>query len=272
MINYHLYGSMKISVVIPAYNEEHYIRSCLESILRQTENPDEIIVVDNNSTDATSEIVKKFSQVTLIHESVQGMTPCRNAGFNAAKYDIIARTDADTVVPKNWIKKIKKHFENSDTIAIAGPAKFTDLDPVRAQAYWQSEALFFKSFRSVLHHNSLFGPNMAIRKDAWEKIKQEVCMSDKIVHEDIDLAIHLAPLGEIVFDKALVVSSSSRRWKKIQPHFEYPYRYLRTLQHHNRYLIKIKEQTESMKKAFPKTRKMVKRITASIRHPLRLED
>src|SRR5690348_7890348 len=101
-----------ISVVIPAYNEEDYIENCLKSLMRQEVMPDEIIVVNNNSTDRTEEIVKKYP-VILITEKKKGTIAARNAGFDMAKGNIIVRTDADTVVPTNWIKKIKEDFQDT---------------------------------------------------------------------------------------------------------------------------------------------------------------
>ena len=64
---------MKVSVVIPSYNEEKYIGRCLEGIALQIEKPDEVIVVDNNCTDKTVEIAEKFG-ATIIKEKKQGMT------------------------------------------------------------------------------------------------------------------------------------------------------------------------------------------------------
>ncbi|HEX8932548.1 MAG TPA: glycosyltransferase family A protein, partial [Patescibacteria group bacterium] len=100
---------MKISVIIPAYNEEKYIGACIESLLKQNRLPDEIIVVNNNSTDQTAAIASQYP-VKVINEKEQGITPARNRGLNEAQYDIIARTDADTILPPDWIEKIKKHF------------------------------------------------------------------------------------------------------------------------------------------------------------------
>lgn len=237
---------MKVSVIIPAYNEEKYIEGCIQALLAQTEPADEIIVVNNNSTDKTVAVASKYP-VRIISCRKQGITPTRNKGFNEAKYDIIARTDADTRVPRSWVKKIKKAFEDEKTIAVAGPARFYDMPKIRAKAYWQSEIIFFKSFQSMFHHEALFGPNLAIRKSAWQSVKKELCVSDKVVHEDIDLAIHLSHYGKIIFNPKLIVSSSSRRWKKIGPYFEYPYRYLRTIQHHKQSLRKIRATSSLVK-------------------------
>lgn len=127
---------MKVSVVIPARNEEKYIGKCLQSLLEQEEKADEIIVVDNNSSDKTAEIAKSYG-ARVIKEKTQGITYARTLGFNSAKFEIIARVDADTTVPKDWILRIKKDFEDNNTnvvlalsITLNSPKKFrfpTDL-------------------------------------------------------------------------------------------------------------------------------------------------
>lgn len=100
---------MKVSVVIPAYNEEKFIKKALKSVTNQLVDADEIIVVNNNSSDKTVEITRSFS-VRIIDEKKQGMISARNTGFDNAKYDIIARIDADVQVPPDWIQRIKRNF------------------------------------------------------------------------------------------------------------------------------------------------------------------
>lgn len=250
---------MKISVVIPAYNEEKYIASCLKHITSQSELADEIIVVNNNSTDKTVEIASSFPAVTVINQTVQGITPTRNKGFDEASGDIIARTDADTKVPKNWIKKIKKRFtDDPNLLALSGPARFEKLPKAVQPNNWLTVIAFNATFRSTMHHDVLFGPNMALRKSTWEKVKDEVCLNDKIVHEDMDLAVHIGRHGKILFDESLVVVSSLRRWKKFMPYIEYPYRYLRTIQHHDTRLQKSKDM---VKLVVPHTKRLLKRLS-----------
>lgn len=235
---------MKVSVVVPAYNEEKYIAACIESLLNQEEKPYEIIIVDNNSTDKTSEIVKKYP-VKIIKENRKGITFARNKGFNITTGDIIARTDADTKVQKDWIKKIKENFKDKDLLGLSGTIFFYD-SPLTQYPNWPT-TLILQSISSILGHNALFGPNMAIRKNAWKIVKNEICLDDKKVHEDIDLAIHLSYHGKIAFDKDLIVNSSLRRWKKLKPYFEYPYRYIRMLRIHKKSLIHL-----NAKKSFKK--------------------
>lgn len=225
---------MKVSVVIPAYNEEKNIGTCLDYLLSQEEKPDEIIVVDNNSNDETAQIAKKYG-VRVVVEKIQGMIPARNAGFNAVKYEIIARTDADTHLPKNWIKLIKENFEkNKNLVGLSGPSNFYGPFISKKMQYsqWQNKAVF-AFIKSRIKHATLYGPNMAIRKSAWEEIKNRVCLNDKLVHEDTDLAIHLGQYGEIKIDSHIVVDTSFRRYRKPYTYFEYLRKLLNTFKKHN---------------------------------------
>lgn len=224
---------MKISVVIPAYNEEKYIEQCLQSFMEQEEKADEIIVVDNNSKDATADIAKKF-RITVIKELKQGVIPARNRGFDTARFEVIARCDADTIVPPDWIKKIKKNFISPEIAALTGPTLFYDI-PESMKQFVKNlhKTIYFKTTKFILGHEVLFGSNMAIRKSAWEKIKHAVCMDDRQVHEDVDLSIHCARYGIIMYDDACIASIASRRLKNVYSvFFEYPYRWVKTLWHH----------------------------------------
>jgi glycosyltransferase involved in cell wall biosynthesis len=237
---------MKVSVIVPVYNEEKSIAACLDHIFDQEVMPDEVIIVDNNCIDSTIKIVKKYP-VIVVHEEVQGMTPARNRGFDSASGQIIARTDADTWVPRDWVKNIKKSFRDKEVVALTGPVHFHDVsertDVAKIPMYAYS-----LTFRRMFHHYPLFGPNMAIRKSAWSKVKNKVCLDDKIVHEDIDLALHISQYGKIVFSDELDVMSSARRWKRLEPYFEYPLRYLRTIKKHHELLIAYKQSSRLAKR------------------------
>ena len=92
---------MKLSVVIPAYNEEKFIGECLQSIFHEIEGKNydlEIIVVNNASTDNTRDIVASHPKVKLVDEPDKGLVKARRAGFLASKGELIANLDADTRV------------------------------------------------------------------------------------------------------------------------------------------------------------------------------
>jgi len=222
-----------ISVVIPAFNEEKYLPHCLESIRNQTFKDYELIVVDNNSTDKTASIAKKFG-ARVVLESKQGMIPARERGFHEAKAEIIARTDADTIVLPNWLKIIYSTFQkNPKVVAMTGPW----LSPTRKIPHRiLSEYTYLISVKLgklLSGHIYLLGPNMALRKSAWKKIK--VNTNDKQVHEDIDLSCHIAKVGKIIYNKNLKVIFSLRRvtenpTKGLSRYIgEYPFRYVKTL-------------------------------------------
>lgn len=242
---------MQVSVVIPAYNEAQHITQCLQCLKEQIEPPDEIIVVDNNSTDNTAHIARSFG-VKVIKEKKQGMTPARNRGFNEAKGDIIARTDSDSRVPPDWILRIKEHFKKDPfLLGLSGASHFYDASDIIQHKNWPTK-LSHQASVKIMKHHGMYGPNMALRKSAWNMVKDEVCQDDRSIHEDIDLAIHLAKHGKVLFDDSLIVETSFRRWKKVKPYFEYPYRYLTTIEQHKRWMKRIKAKALSMRKTVRK--------------------
>jgi glycosyltransferase involved in cell wall biosynthesis len=224
---------MKVSVVIPVFNEEALIVRCLTALQNQTKKAFEIIVVDNNSTDKTVEAAKQFP-VKIVTEKKQGAIYARNTGFNSAQGDIIGRIDADTLVPANWIEEIQKHFtDDSNLIALSGPTFFDDK---KFNNLLFVEKIFLPTWKLIFGHDVLYGPNTVITKEAWEKVKDTVCLDDKKVHEDFDLAIHLGKLkmGKILFDKKFVVQVSERCWRNPKSYWEYPLRYLKTILRHKK--------------------------------------
>ncbi len=218
---------MKVSVIIPVRNEEDYIGNCLTDLTNQEEPADEIIVVNNGSTDKTVEIVKEFP-VKLLYVKEPGIARTRALGFDEAKGDILGRIDADTKVPRNWIKKMRANFEAQTIDALTGPANFYDapLQPI----------LFSKFFVSFMHliqgFNTLNGPNMAMTKSIWNRVSPHLCTDDTKMHEDLDLAIHIHRLGGVIkYDPQFIAQISARRIKHNPTSFfiEYQSRTIRTL-------------------------------------------
>ena len=116
---------MRLAIIVIAYNEEHCLGRCLEAIRKQVPQPDELIVVDNNSTDQTVAIAKSHGAM-VVKEKKQGMIYARNLGFNVATADLLGRIDADTILLSGWIEEAKKCFVDSQVVGLSGPVTFYD--------------------------------------------------------------------------------------------------------------------------------------------------
>ncbi|MFZ2769944.1 MAG: glycosyltransferase family A protein, partial [Minisyncoccia bacterium] len=102
---------MRLSLIIPAYNEEKYIGTCLEHALRNSKGKfSEIIVIDNASTDSTKDVAEKYLGVRVIREDQKGLTKARQRGYTESTGDIIAYIDADTHMPEKWIDILEENF------------------------------------------------------------------------------------------------------------------------------------------------------------------
>ena len=202
--------SMKISIVIPVYNEAEHLGACLEAIAGQTVRPLEVIVVDNNSTDGTAGVAGAYDFVTLLYETKQGVVHARNRGFDAARGEIIARIDADTLLPRDWLARITAIMSDDAVAAVSGAAHYHDF---ALSGIADGIDGFFRRrlARKLGNTNFLWGANMALRRSAWQAVRHELC-ADRHMHEDFDLAIHLQMAGyAVAYDPQLVAGVSSRR-------------------------------------------------------------
>jgi len=112
-----------ISVIIPAYNAERFIAKTLESVLSQTYQNIEILVVDDGSTDTTAEIVKSFAQkdrrIILLQQSNAGVAVARNLAIEKSKGEYIAPIDADDIwYPPNLEKQIECLIKSEPTVGV----------------------------------------------------------------------------------------------------------------------------------------------------------
>jgi glycosyltransferase involved in cell wall biosynthesis len=208
-----------VAIVIPAYNEEDTIRPCVLAALGQSVPADEIIIVDNKSTDRTSEILadlqKEFPDAplrVLRQNESQGITPTRNMGFDAVRSDVIGRIDSDSVLEPNWVEETKKVFLDEDVHAATGPVIYYDL-PLRRYMARADDSARQAISRLVKQYQFLFGTNMALRRTAWEAVREDICLdADLEMFEDIDLSVHLFDEGfKIVYAPKMVAGMSSRR-------------------------------------------------------------
>ena len=214
---------MKVSIVIAAFNEEEFLGKCLDALAHQSIKPFEIIVVDNNSTDKTADIAR-HKGARIITERKQGASHARNTGFDFASGEVILRTDADTIVPHDWIEKMTTHFKDPSVGIVCGGVLYYKkwLNPL-------SHLLIFW-IDDVFGYKAITGPNFGIRKAVWEKIRGEVHTNDGRFHEDLDLSIHAMRFGKYVRDYSLMVTTSPRRARNFSIFFvKYPMKWINTV-------------------------------------------
>ncbi len=201
---------MNVSIVIPVYNEADHLAACLEAIAAQSVKPLEVIVVDNNSTDSSVVIASSFPFVKVITEKKQGVVHARNLGFNSAKGEIIGRIDADTLLPNDWVARVKTVFKETNISAVSGSAHYYDFG-LAGIADRIDFKLRGRLAKKLGNDNFLWGANMAVRRVAWQKVRHVLC-STSGMHEDFDLGIHLESYGlKVAYEEKLNAGVSSRR-------------------------------------------------------------
>jgi glycosyltransferase involved in cell wall biosynthesis len=196
-----------ISFVIPAYNEETLIGRCVGSIVREAKGlQHEIIVVDNNSTDRTSELAEQAG-AKVIHERRKGVTRARQAGFEASVYDTIVFFDADGEMPSGWLRRALKAIEPPQVVAVSGPINFREL-PLQKRALAFMVYLVAKALHPVFP--MMQGSNMVIKRSALLRVKG-FNTSIEFWGDDIDTAVRLSAVGAVRFRLGLWTYSSARR-------------------------------------------------------------
>lgn len=200
-----------ISVVIPSYNDAAMLRECLHRVREQLRPADEIVVVDNASTDETAEVARSLGAV-VVHQPVRGIFPAAAAGYDAASGDIIARLDADSRPPADWLAHMEAELTVSPEVGVlTGPGEFYDGNPL---VTWLGENLYIGGYFWFgglwLDNGPIFGSNFAMRREVWLRVRDHVHSDLRRVHDDLDLSLHLPPDVVVRVDDTLRVGISSR--------------------------------------------------------------
>lgn len=199
-----------VSIVIPVFNEAAGLAACLDSIAAQTVRANQIIVVDNNSTDDTATIAGRYRFVTILHERRQGTVAARNHGFNAASSEIIGRIDGDVMLAPDWVARLQQDFASRE---IAGVTGLIETDALLGTSRLRTRLwsrVYLALSNAFFHVPVMQGGNMAITASAWRSISRFTCPDSYVVHEDQDLSIVLAAHGYRVYQDPHLLAALPR--------------------------------------------------------------
>lgn len=214
---------IKVSVLVPAFNEEMYLRKTLLALMDQDYPDFEVIVVDNASTDNTSRVVEQFIQqhekageiFTLAYEGSQGTQFAREKGRSLARGAIIAQLDADCVPSRQWISRGVVKLMRHDVVAVTGPYDYFDSPFLIRVFTLLSQFTLLKFLNQVVQlakrGGIIIGGNAFIKAVVLEATGG-YNTSLTFYGDDVDIALRVSREGKILFSNKLLLKTSSRRY------------------------------------------------------------
>jgi glycosyltransferase involved in cell wall biosynthesis len=209
--------ALKISVIVCAHNEGAYLQCCLYSLLAQTRPPDELLVINNASTDSTGAVARATPHVRVVDEPRKGLVMARETGRRAAGGDVLVYLDADCRAPLTWLERIACRFERDPRlIALSGPYRFYDWDwwgrtLLRAYDYTLAPATQIL-VKHVLGIGTIFyGGNFAVRRTALDAIGG-FDTTIEFHGEDTNVGRRLHAVGKVALAYDCYLYTSARRY------------------------------------------------------------
>ncbi|GAA5262653.1 glycosyltransferase family 2 protein [Methanocalculus sp. MC3] len=198
-----------ISVIVPTYNEESNIEECLQSLANQSipRSEYEIIVVDGNSKDRTREIAEKYADLVFI-QTRKKVGGARNDGAEASKGDIIATTDADCIIPRDWLARIEAGFSDPEVVQLYGL-----VEPIEPGIRHKISLALANTFSRLGYYtHTLYytlGCNTAFRREAFFEAGMYRTID---AGDDLEIARRMRQIGRVKLDGKLRVKFSMRRY------------------------------------------------------------
>lgn len=201
----------EVSVVIPVRDDADHLRVCLAALARQSVPPAEVVVVDNGSSDGSAEVARAFGARVFLEPRV-GIPAAAARGYDAARAPLLARLDADSVPPEDWVERVVGALtRHPEADAVTGVGVFHDAPPGLRHllAVLYLGAYYLLGLAAAGHH-VLWGSSMALRQEAWAAASGRVHRTETEVHDDLDLALALGPAARIHLLPSLRVGVSAR--------------------------------------------------------------
>lgn len=197
-----------VSVIVPVFNGEETIRTCVESLLELDYPPDrfEVLVVDNRSTDRTRTILRDYPVTVLEEVQIQSSYAARNLGIRRSRGEVLAFTDADCVVEHGWLRAIARAIASPDAGGVAGPIEAYGTDSpieqyqahraIRAERAYNHKVLPFAQTanaayrRSVFDRIGLFNPGILFGGDLDLSWRMQRELGLRLVYEPLAFVWH----------------------------------------------------------------------------------
>ena len=194
--------SEKISIIVPVYNAENYLRRCIDSILEQTYTNFELLLINDGSTDGIAKILEEVkesdSRIRVVHKKNEGVSATRNLGLKLVTGDYITFIDSDDFVDKLYLEVLYKSLtENDADIASGNFASFNE--ERQTFLFFTTEETYFEKVYSPQEwldqennprHNLfltvIFTPFKLYKRELWEDIEYPVGRvreDDAIIHK-----------------------------------------------------------------------------------------
>jgi glycosyltransferase involved in cell wall biosynthesis len=186
---------VRVSLIIPAYNAQATIAECLDACANQSRPPDEVVVVDDGSTDGTKAVVSRYP-VTCLHQDQRGPAAARNLGAKSATGDILVFTDSDCVPEPAWIGRLIDAFSDGRTVAAGGSYGIRNASSLLARVVHEEIAV--RHARLPREVDFLGSFNVAYRRGAFLAAGGFDESFARASGEDNDLAYRLRDAGGVL--------------------------------------------------------------------------
>lgn len=187
-----------VSVIMPVYNGELYVRKAIDSLLKQTFTDFELIIINDGSTDRSMEIIESFNDPRiLIIKNIKntGLSAVRNQGLSAARCEFIAILDCDDIALPERLYTQKHFLDNHPSIGLLGTAvDLIDETGKKKGVRWKSEMTVDELRIALLFHNRFAQSSIMLRKSI---LRQEIYREGYAPAEDYDLWLRLAKNAQI---------------------------------------------------------------------------
>lgn len=195
------------------------LAACLAALARQTRPADEIIVIDNASADNTAAVCAAAGARRIAVE-LPGIAAATAYGFDAARCELVARLDTDSIPPADWLERVEAILKQAGPLsAVSGPGDFYGGTRF---ARWVGTSVYipgyFWAIGWLLGHPPLFGSNFALRSGVWDRIRGSVHRGLPPVHDDLDISYQIPPEVTVIADPSLRVLVSARplaSWRSV---------------------------------------------------------